>query len=86
MANLVVRGVTKTSLERIKQTARRRGVSVNRLIADILNSEAGLASVAKELAAYDDLDKLAGTWGAAEEQAFMKSIAPFGQIDETLWH
>lgn len=85
MANLSVRGVAEKSLQRIKQTAQRRGVSVNRLISDMLNAETGLAPVAKELATHHDLDKLAGTWSAAESRAFEKATASFGQIDKGLW-
>jgi hypothetical protein len=85
MANLSVRGVAEKSLQRIKQTAKRRGVSVNRLIADMLNAETGLAPVAKALVAHHDLDKLAGTWNAAEARAFDEATASFGQIDKGLW-
>ena len=85
MANLSVRGVAEKSLQRIKQTAKRRGVSVNRLITDMLNSETGLAPAAKQLATHHDLDKLAGTWNAAEVRAFDKATASFGQIDKGLW-
>lgn len=85
MANLSVRGVGEKSLQRIKQTAKRRGVSVNRLITDMLNSEAGLAPAAKQLTLHHDLDKLAGTWNAAEARAFEEVTASFGQIDAGLW-
>ena len=56
MANLSVRGVAEESLLRIKQTAKRRGLSVNRLITDMLNAEAGLAPAAKPFAIHHDLD------------------------------
>ena len=85
MANLSVRGVGEKSLQRIKQTAKRRGVSVNRLVTDMLNSEAGLVPAAKPFAIYHDLDKLAGTWNAAEARAFEEVTASLGQIDEGLW-
>jgi hypothetical protein len=85
MANLSVRGVAEKSLQRIKQAAKRRGVSVNRLITDMLNAETGLASAANRFTRHDDLDKLAGTWNAAEARAFEEATASFGQIDEGLW-
>ena len=85
MANLSVRGVGEKSLQRIKQTAKRRGVSVNRLITDMLKSETGLAPAAKQFTVHYDLDKLAGTWNAAEARAFEEVTASFGQIDEGLW-
>ena len=85
MANLSVRGVGEKSLQRIKQTAKRRGVSVNRLITDMLNSETGFAPAAKQFPIYHDLDKLAGTWKATEARLFEEITASFGQIDEGLW-
>lgn len=85
MANLSVRGVAEKSLQRLKQNAKRRGVSVNRLIADMLNAETGIAPAAKPLTAQHELDKLAGTWSAAEARAFDKATASFGQVDEELW-
>jgi predicted DNA-binding ribbon-helix-helix protein len=85
MANLSVRGVGEKSLQRLKQTAKRRGVSVNRLITDILNSETGLAPATRKIDLYSDLDKLAGTWSAAEARAFDQAVASFGQVDEELW-
>jgi hypothetical protein len=85
MANLSVRGVAEKSLQRIKQTAKRRGVSVNRLVTDMLNSEAGLAPAAKPVTKHHDLDKLAGTWNAAEARAFEQATASFSKIDQGLW-
>jgi hypothetical protein len=85
MANLSVRGVAEKSLQRIKQTAKRRGVSVNRVITEMLDAESGLASAAKPIAVHDELDKLAGTWDAAEARAFDEATASFAQIDEGLW-
>jgi hypothetical protein len=85
MANLSVRGVADKSLQRIKQTAKRRGVSVNRLIADMLNAGEGIAPAARSLTTHDDLDKLAGTWSAAEARAFDAAIASFSQVDKGLW-
>ena len=84
MANLSVR-VAKETLQRIKQAAKRRGVSVNRLITDMLNSETGPAPAMKQFPVHHDLDMLSGTWNAAESRAFEDATASFGQIDKGLW-
>jgi hypothetical protein len=84
MANLSVRGVDERSLRRLKRDAKRRGVSVNRLIADLLNAEPGAPAAAK-LIVHDDLDSLAGTWGKQEAREFERATASFSQIDEGLW-
>lgn len=85
MANLSVRGVADKSLQRLKQDAKRQGISVNRLIAGMLNAEGGAVPAAKASAVHHDLDRLAGTWSAAEARAFDKATASFEQIDEDLW-
>lgn len=84
MANLSVRGVGEQSLRRLKQTARRRGISLNRLITDMLNGEAGASGGVKAVE-HADLDKLAGTWNAREAREFERATATFGQVDEDLW-
>lgn len=83
MANISVRGVDEQALRRLKQAASRRGVSLNRLIADLLNGTAGGKSAVP--AEHPDLDTLAGTWTAADAREFERATAIFGQVDEDLW-
>lgn len=83
MANISVRGVDEQALRRLKQAASRRGVSLNRLIADLLNGTAGGKPPVP--AEHPDLDKLAGTWTAADAREFERATATFGQVDEDLW-
>lgn len=80
MANVLLRGLDEATLSRLRSSARRRGISVNRLITETLQqlhrgSEEG----------FDDLDALAGTWSKAEADAFSAAIAPFSEIDAALW-
>ncbi len=83
MANISVRGVDEKALRRLKQAASRRGVSLNRLIADLLNgTEGGKPAVPAE---HADLDALAGTWTAADAREFERATANFGHVDEDLW-
>ena len=85
MTNLSVRGVDERSLRRLKRDAKRRGISVNRLIADMLNAESGVVAGPAKLIVHDDLDQLAGTWGKPEAREFERVTASFAQIDEGLW-
>ena len=80
MANLSLRGLDRPTLSRLKSNARRRGVSVNRLIVETLQQQ--YSAGAKT---FDDLDALAGTWTKTEADAFAASVAPFGEIDAGLW-
>lgn len=84
MANISVRGVEDGSLRRLKQAARRRGISLNRLITDMLNSQTG-GNAASRAVEHADLDKLAGTWSARDESEFRRGTAGFEQVDEDLW-
>ena len=80
MSNLSLRGVDASTLARIKADARRRKVSVNRLIVETLRQQFGAGNPT-----YDDLDALAGKWSAAEAAAFDAATAPFGKVDAGLW-
>ena len=80
MADISLRGLDSPTLARIKSNARRRGVSVNRLIVETLQQQYAAGATA-----FDDLDALAGAWTKAESDAFAAAIAPFAEIDTTLW-
>ena len=84
MANRSVRGVEEQALRRLERTAKRRGISLNRLITEMLTA-GGLGPAKPVLAEHDDLDHLAGTWTAQDAKAFERATAPFEQIDEALW-
>ena len=80
MANLSLRGLDRPTLSRLKSNARRRGISVNRLIVETLRQQyAGTGQT------FDDLDLLAGTWSKSEGAAFDAAVAPFAEIDPGLW-
>lgn len=80
IANLSLRGLDRPTLSRLKSNARRRGISVNRLIIETLHRQyAGAGQT------FDDLDRLAGTWSKTEGAAFAAAVAPFAEIDPGLW-
>ena len=76
MANINLRGLDASTLLRIRASARRRKLSVNRLIVETLQEH-----YAKGSQRFDDLDDLAGAWSRAEAAAFEAAVAPFGEID-----
>ena len=80
MANLSLRGLDRSTLSRLRSSARRRGVSVNRLIVETLQQQYSVGTKT-----FDDLDALAGTWTKAEADAFAAAVAPFGEIEPGLW-
>lgn len=80
MPNLSLRGLDPSTLSRIKSSARRRKISVNRLIVETLQKQyaAGERPVR-------NLDRLAGAWSKAEVARFNAAVAPFAEVDSTLW-
>ena len=80
MANISLRGLDSPTLLRIRSNARRRGVSVNRLIVETLQQQYAVSGTVS-----DDLDALAGAWTKAEADAFDETVAPFAEIETALW-
>ncbi len=80
MANLSLRGLDRSTLSRLKSSARRRGVSVNRLIVETLQQQYSAGA-----RTFDDLDALAGTWTKADADAFADAVAPFAEVEPGLW-
>ena len=83
MSTLTLRGCDEELDTALKETSRRRGVSVNRLILDTLKD--AFLGKGKKPRRYDDLDDLAGTWSAAEAAEFDAAVRDFGKIDAELW-
>jgi hypothetical protein len=79
MANVLLRGLDAATLARLRADARRRGISVNRLIVETLQRERASDET------YDDLDALAGRWSKSEAARFDAAVAPFSEIDSALW-
>jgi hypothetical protein len=86
MAQLTVRGVGKKLHDALKREAKRRDVSVNRVVLLLLRESLGL-SVKNTVFAetYHDLDHLAGTWTDEDADIFIKRLTDQRQIDEGLW-
>ena len=79
MANVLLRGLDAATLSRLRAHARRRGISVNRLIIETLQRERAPRET------FNDLDALAGRWSKAEADQFAAAVAPFSEIDPALW-
>jgi hypothetical protein len=78
--NISLRGLDRPTLSRLRSNARRRGISVNRLIVETLQQQYSAGT-----RTFDDLDALAGKWTKAEADAFAGAVAPFEEIDPGLW-
>jgi len=85
MANFSLRGIDEETMERLKDPAKRLGVSVNTLMLEAVRDAAGTHPSNRRRAVHDDLDALAGTWTDEEARAFLASLSDFEQVDEELW-
>lgn len=84
MASITIRGIDDITAKRLKDLAKKEGLSINALVLKILRQALGIEKK-KRAIIYTDLDELAGTWTEEEYQAFLKNIEPFEQIDEEMW-
>ena len=80
MSNLSLRGVDASTFARIKSSARRRKVSVNRIIVETLQQQFRAAEPVNH-----GFLALAGNWSAAQADEFDAAVAPFGEVDAGLW-
>ena len=86
MKQLTVRGLDKDLERRLRALADAKGVSLNQAALHLLREGAGLESPRRRANVVgESLDTLIGSWSKEEETAFLKAIAPFEEIDPTLW-
>ena len=85
MANISLRGIDEETAACLKEEAKRRRVSVNALILNLIKSGVEAGSRTRRQRVYHDLDALAGTWTAEEASEFLKALADFEQVDQELW-
>jgi hypothetical protein len=82
MRHLTIRQVPPELARALDEEKRRRGVSLNRAVLDLLAHALGLGS---SVPRTNGLAELAGTWSEAELEEFEKAVALTEQIDEELW-
>ena len=85
VANISLRGIDEETAARLKEEAKRRRVSVNALILNLIKSGVEAGSRMRRRRVYHDLDALAGTWTAEEASEFLKAVADFEEVDQELW-
>jgi plasmid stability protein len=68
----------------IRQRAKKKGVSVNKVVISLLQDHLG-ESEARPVRRYHDLDGLAGSWTKQEAEAFEKTLAQQRTPDPGIW-
>ena len=86
MNQLSLRGFDKQLERRLKELARREGISLNKAALMLLNKGAGLTEPGKSSTAIGGaLAQFIGRWSEAEEKRLLESIAPCEAVDENIW-
>lgn len=85
MRNFSLRGIDEETARRLKGEARRKGLSVNALVLQLIRRGVGLERPPTRRPVHHDLDALAGTWDKKTATRFLKATSDFEAIDEELW-
>lgn len=84
---LTIRGFDDELAGRIRQLARREGISLNRAVLTLLRRGAGLGRPYNDPSIVgDSLDHLIGTWTAEEAAEMDRALGDFSHIDEDSRH
>jgi hypothetical protein len=81
--HLTVRKVPRDVAEALERETRRRGVSLNQTVIDVLAQGLGIAPPGTRRS--NGLKRLAGTWSDSDLEQFEAAITSTEQIDEELW-
>lgn len=82
MRHLTVRNIPPELGEALEKEQRRRGLSLNRTVIDLLRQGVGQGPAGRRL---NGLGDLAGTWTADQYDRFEAAVASAEQVDEELW-
>ena len=83
MKQIAVRGVDEYLSNALKREAEVRGLSVNKLVLQLLRESVELSSRSRPVI-YTDLDYLAGTWSDEEAAVFEHRLAQQRTLDSEL--
>ena len=87
LRQLTIRGFEPEVEARIRELARREGLSLNQAVMQLLRRGAGVAEATHREADCigTSLDQLAGTWSAADEREFARAVSPLERVDREFW-
>ena len=84
MSQITLRGLTPEVEKKVRNMAITRGMSLNRVIQEILNEHLGFEKKQKAAPA-ESLRKLAGGWSEEEAAEFLETLKTCRQLDEDMW-
>jgi len=80
MKALTIRNLPSDLAEALEREKRRRGMSLNQTVIDLLDQGLGTRG-----ARSNGLSRLAGGWSEEEFRDFERATAQFEEVDEELW-
>ncbi len=84
MKTITIHGIESELSDKLKQTAKQSGKSVNQLLIDILKQNFGMKQK-KFTVVHHDMDHLFGRWSEEEFNLIQGKIDKERKIDEELW-
>lgn len=86
MGQVTIRGVDTAMGRALKGEAKRRRLSINRTVLELIREAVG-QSEREPCGArtFDDLDHLAGTWKEKDARELLDAIEASREIDGALW-
>lgn len=85
MKSMTLRGIDPVLAEKLAQTTRQSGKSMNRLVLEAVRRQLGLTEEKPRKAEYHDLDHLFGRWTEDEFKRIQGRIDAGRRIDPELW-
>ena len=86
MNQLTIRGFDEELANRIRDLARREGISLNRAVLRLLRRGAGLGDGNRDADIVgDSLDHLIGTWTEEEAVEMGRALEDLSRVDEAKW-
>ena len=86
MKSFPLRGLDEELDATLKKVSKKKSLSINQLILNILRKKLGLSKKKTHTQEYDDLNFLFGTWSEAEFAEFEATQVEFNKIDDELWN
>jgi len=85
MKTITVRGIDDSLGQALDRAAEQEAKSINQLVLDILKVHFGQNKAPHFTRRHHDLDDLFGSWGEADYQQVVESVAAQRQIDPDIW-
>lgn len=80
MKTLTIRNLPPSVADALEREKRRRGVSLNQTVIELLGQGLGVGTVRS-----NGLAAGAGIWSEEEFRRFEEAVAPFEEVDPELW-